>query len=556
MTAKEFETTLLDAGFSEGTVRYGLAEFERGDHPLFFVRQWAIRDYDRLFLQMKFETNGIDIRFKDGHAGLLRVPLEHQVIGGLDTIALEKRIETVNWSYDYPFLIGELPENKQIAECGQITVPGILNDLTSLYTDSAVGKQLAEELLIRHIAWQYSDDRNDPLHALIDQKYYAKMELDRIVSFDTCYEKLAQCAIPEVDMTQPVGNFIQRHLSYYSHISKIPIIMNLNNLQDLKSEIKDLGFSPKVAEEMEQNMKSQASYFTLKDRLPGDNNNGVDMTLHFRKSNESEYYSFNKFEAVAGKIPPAVENQQYMVLTENKDNPERPLVRQFESGNDAVEFFKKQKGTSELALGESPESRQLLASKETGKVNFVNPDFKQAYFSSAIKQTFYVKNGVGFSAPQAANMVQHRTVHRDNMLNPNNGEAYKAWISLDFDQKKDDYGNYKFKQMNDPNFGFNLEKTLDNFKIKELADPAKKEAIMEAMKNGDRLQLTITGKDNKEHTVQVEAVPRYKTLDFFNSKGEKMKREPFLKPAINKDLGKDKGKGKGKDEGEDLGIAV
>ncbi len=262
--------------------------------------------------------------------------------------------------------------------------------------------------------------------------------------------------------------------------------MNLNNLHDLKSEVRELGFSPKIADELEPNMKSQASYFTLKDRLPGDNNNGVDMTLHFRKSNESEYYSFNKFEAVAGKIPPAVENQQYMVLTENKDNPERPLVREFESGNEAVEFFKKQKGTSELALGESPESRQLLASKETGKVNFVNPDFKQAYFSSAIKQTFYVKNGVGFSAPQAANMIQHRTVHRDNMLNPNNGEAYKAWISLDFDQKKDDYGNYKFKQMNDPNIGFNLEKTLDNFKIKELADPAKKGSHYV-----DAMQLTV-----------------------------------------------------------------
>jgi hypothetical protein len=106
--------------------------------------------------------------------------------------------------------------------------------------------------------------------------------------------------------------------------------------------------------------------------------------------------------------------------------------------------------------------------------------------------------------------------------------------------------------MNDPNFGFNLEKTLNNFKIKELSGPVQKEAIMAAMRNGDRVQVTITGKDNKEHQVQVEAVPRYKTMDFYNRQGERMKREPFMKPVINQDLSK----GKGKDAGEDLGMAV
>lgn len=332
--------------------------------------------------------------------------------------------------------------------------------------------------------------------------------------------------------------------------------MNLNNLQDLRGEVRDLGFSTKVAEELEPNMRTQTPYFTLKEQLPGDNGLPVDMTLHFRKSNESQFYSFNKFEAVAGKIPPAVENQQYMVLTENKEHPEKPLVKEFQSGHEAVEFFKKQKGASELAIGESADSKQILASKENGTVNYVSNDFKNAYYGAAVKQTFYVSRGAGFTAAQAANMVQHRTVHRDNMLNPNSGEAYKAWIGLDFDQAKDNYGNYKLKQMNDPNFGFNLEKTLENFKIKELADPAKKEEIMTAMRNGDRVQVTITGKDNKEHQVQVEAVPRYKTMDFFNRDGEKMKREPFLKPIINQDLSKDKSKGKGKDAGEDLGIAV
>ncbi|WEA01831.1 hypothetical protein [Mucilaginibacter sp. SJ] len=77
------------------------------------------------------------------------------------------------------------------------------------------------------------------------------------------------------------------------------------------------------------------------------------------------------------------------------------------------------------------------------------------------------------------------------MLNPASGEMYQAWIKLDNDQPKDNYGNYKLKQMNDPSFGFDLKQTMDLFNIKDLADPAKKEQIVAAMYNCDRAQVTV-----------------------------------------------------------------
>ncbi|MDO3641512.1 hypothetical protein [Mucilaginibacter sp. L3T2-6] len=322
--------------------------------------------------------------------------------------------------------------------------------------------------------------------------------------------------------------------------------MNLNNLEDLKKEVKDLGFNPKVADELEKNMRQLPGYFTLKDQFPGDKGL-VDMTLHFRKSGQSDFYNFNKFDATAGKVPPTIDNQHYMVLTENKENKEKPLVKAFDSPNEAIEFFKKQKGTSELALGESPESKQMLASKEDGKVNYINKDFRSAYFSPAIKQTFYLKEGNGFTARQAANMVQGRTVYRDNMLS-SLGEPYKAWIRLDFDQKKDDYGNYKLKQFHHPTYGFDLGKTLSDYRIKEMADPAKKEGIMEAMRHGDRVQVTALDKENKEVKVLTEAVPRYGKLDFYNEAGIRQRREQFEKPAMAMDLSQGKGQGKTKEK--------
>jgi hypothetical protein len=331
--------------------------------------------------------------------------------------------------------------------------------------------------------------------------------------------------------------------------------MNLNNLQDLKKEVTALGFSPKTADELEKNMRQLPQHFTIKDQLPGDKGQ-VDLTLHFHKSGVSDTYNFGKYEAVAGKVPPSAPNQSYMVLTENKDNKEKPLVKTFDSPNEAIEFFKKQKGTSELSIGESAESRHLLASKDTGKVNFVLDDFRGAYFSPAIKQTFYVKEGAGYSASQAANMVQGRTVHRDDLINPRNGEGYKAWIKLDFEQKKDDWGNFKLKQMNDPAFGFDLEKTLKGFKIKELSDPAQKEAIMSAMKNGDRVAVTAVNREGKEVKLMAEAAPQYKTLDLYSEKGTREKRELYKKPETSQSETKSQAKGKEKDLEESRSVKI
>ncbi len=330
--------------------------------------------------------------------------------------------------------------------------------------------------------------------------------------------------------------------------------MNLNNLQDLKKEVRELGFNPKVADELEKNMKPLPQHFVIKDQLPGDKGQ-VDLTLHFHKSGVSDSYNFGKYEATAGKVPPSADNQSYMVLTENKDNKEKPLVKMFESPNEAIDFFKKQKGNSELALGESPESKQLLASRENGKDNFVHDDFRAAYYSPAIKQTFYVKDGAGFTASQAANMVQGRTVHRD-MVNPRNGEEYKAWIKLDVAQGKDDWGNFKLKQMNDPAFGFDLDKTLKGFKIKELSDPAKKEAIIAAVKNGDRVEVTATNREGKDVKVKMEADPQYKTVNFFTEKGTREKREQYKKPDVAQSQSRGQGKAKEKDLEQSQGVGI
>jgi len=329
--------------------------------------------------------------------------------------------------------------------------------------------------------------------------------------------------------------------------------MNLNNLEDLKNEVKNLGFNPKIADELEKQMKNSPSYFNLKDQLPGDKGQ-VDAVLHFNKSNQSDFYSFSKYDVTVGKVPPTPANQTYMVISENKDNKDKPLVKEFQSPNEAIEFFKKQKGNSELVLGESADSKQTLVSKEDGKVNYVNNDFRSAYYSPAVKQTIYVKEGNGFTFSQAANLVQDRTIYRDDMMTKL-GDAYKAWVRLDFEQPKDQYNNHKLKQFHDPSYGFNLEKAVSQYNIKDLADPVKKEAIMQGIRNGDRVEVTAVGKENKEVKVFVQAVPRYGKLDFFNEKGTGQKREQFEK-AVKTEQIQAKGQGKAKEREESKSLSI
>lgn len=194
---------------------------------------------------------------------------------------------------------------------------------------------------------------------------------------------------------------------------------------------------------------------------------------------------------------------------------------------------------------------------EDSKINYVQNDFRKLFYTPAITQTMFVENGKGFTADQAANMIQGRSVHRDDLLNLG-GIPYKAWVALDFDKPKDRYQNYVTRQFHDPSYGFDLAKTLDKFNIKELDDPEKRQKLEQSLKNGNRPLITTT-KDGEETKLFVEAVPRYSQINFYNIDGKPEKREQFLKePALEKGnvLDKKLEKDKSKEVAEGQGMKI
>lgn len=326
--------------------------------------------------------------------------------------------------------------------------------------------------------------------------------------------------------------------------------MNLNNLENLKEEMKALGFKEKLIEEMEQKMEKNLPEFSLNDSMQATKGQ-IDLTLHFKQSGQSEFYYFNKFEVNHNQGKALEEGQKYMVISPGEGN--KNIVKKLDSVTEAIDFFKQQKGESELAVGKDAAHKTNLATMEKGKVNYVAKEFQRTFYAAPLNQTFWVEKGKGFTAEQAANLVQGRSVYRDDLLNVS-GSPYKAWIKLDFDKPRDRHNNLTTNQYHDPSYGFDLKKVLDKFNIKESENPAKRKKLEESLKNGNRPLIT-TVKEGQEVKLYLEAVPRYSQLNMFAENGRPEKREQFLKEAaLSNDLSK--GKEKQKELSESKGMAL
>lgn len=326
--------------------------------------------------------------------------------------------------------------------------------------------------------------------------------------------------------------------------------MNKNNLDNLKAELRELGFDKKLIEEMEKNMEKNLPEFQLRHQQAADKGQ-IDFILHFKQSGQSEFYYMNKYQVSLNKAMPLEEGKKYLVISPGDQG--KPVFRKFDSAGEAITYFKEQRGSSELAAGKDPGHKSTLATMEKDKVNFVSKDFQKTFYAAAVSQTVYVEKGNGFTAEQAANLIQGRSVHRDNLLKLG-GETYKAWIALDFDKPKDRHQNYVTRQFHDPSYGFDLKATLDKFNIKELEDPKAEAKLEESLKNGNRPLIT-TLKDGQAVKLHIEAVPRYSQINFYADNGKPEKREQFLN-EVKTDQVLSNGKGKEKALEESQGLKM
>ncbi|RRN76709.1 hypothetical protein EIM50_23320 [Pseudoxanthomonas sp. SGD-10] len=219
--------------------------------------------------------------------------------------------------------------------------------------------------------------------------------------------------------------------------------MNTQNLDYLKNNLKYFGFGDRMNAELESNIKSKKNEFKLNCEIPHFNNK-MNFTLHFKKSDSSDMYFFNSYNAVL-------------------DNGKKELNKE---------------------------------------------------------QSFYINKGNGITAKEAFNLLEGRSVQKD--LVNKSGEKYKAWLKIDFNSP-DSKGGFKLQQFSEK-YGYDLDKTLSKYPIKELNDPEQKQSLLNSLEKGNLQQVTIN-KDGKEAKYFMEAVPQYKNVNIYDHKQKSIKRQ-------------------------------
>lgn len=330
--------------------------------------------------------------------------------------------------------------------------------------------------------------------------------------------------------------------------------MNLNNLEDRKADMTALGVGKKNIELMEQYMKDNVTSFVLKEIIPATRGQ-VEISIPFKQSGQSEFYYFNKFTVAHNKAKPLEAGQKYFVVMPDLPKEDgKTQYKTFEHSSDAIKLFNELKN-GELKSGPNLAASGRLALMEEGKLNYVSKDFRATLFTKPLEQNFWMDKGKGFSVSQAANMIQGRSVYKDDLVNAGTGEIYKAWVKLDLEGGKEN-GNFKLNQFHDPQYGFDLNKVLESYKIKELEDPAKREALEVKLRNGERPVVTVE-KEGQTEKVFIETAVRYGKLNFFALDGKMEKRELFQREAaVQPELTAGQGKEKAKEQGAEQGLGV
>lgn len=218
--------------------------------------------------------------------------------------------------------------------------------------------------------------------------------------------------------------------------------MNEQNLQYLKDNIKYLGFGEKLYPELEKNIQQGFPEFQLKIQTEY-NQDRIGATLHFKKSDSSDMYFLNRYDATLQKA------------------------------NDEV-----------------------------------------------VSQSIYLNKGQGVTIKEAYNLLNGRSVHKE--LANKEGEKYQAWIQLDFKQT-DNNGNYKIKQFHQ-NFGYDVEKALANYPIKELQNEQERTRLIESLQKGNRQSVTFIENGNQQKMF-IEANPKFKSINVYDSNMQRINKQ-------------------------------
>ena len=124
------------------------------------------------------------------------------------------------------------------------------------------------------------------------------------------------------------------------------------------------------------------------------------------------------------------------------------------------------------------------------------------------QQYFSMHNGYNVNTTEAYNLLSGRCIQ-------NGG----TWMQLDFNDK-DAQGNFRVKQFHS-DYGYDLDKVLQQLPLKELLNKGEADKLQEALKNGNRISVSFV-KDGNEQRFYIEANPQFKSVNIYDEHSRKI----------------------------------
>lgn len=128
------------------------------------------------------------------------------------------------------------------------------------------------------------------------------------------------------------------------------------------------------------------------------------------------------------------------------------------------------------------------------------------------RQMFHIKNGTGVTFRQAFNLLRGRAVY--TTLWNSDDVKYSTWIQLAFSDRSGDNTNSRVRQFGE-HYGYDLEKALNAYPIRELQDEKLKMNLVCSLQKGNVHPVTFV-KANKMERMFVEACPATKGLRIYS----------------------------------------
>lgn len=187
------------------------------------------------------------------------------------------------------------------------------------------------------------------------------------------------------------------------------------------------------------------------------------------------------------------------LIGQGKDNFSLP-VSWYTSEKERMDF--------ELSFRKQENGGYRLENYKAALIDTERPDQKR-------ELQFNIRDTGTITASQATNLLAGRAIQREG-----------NWQQLDFNDR-DANGNFRMKQFH-LGYGFDMSAALQKLNLKEMKNGTAKDQLLARLANGEKVEVNIR-MDGKEHKINIEANPQFKTMNIYGEGGQKLRNAEGVK---------------------------